>query len=211
MKGFVISSLLLFLSVMALAQEQNQKYSLELPKDNLLEVNGGFVLNNVIRFEDTNREGDADNGIGYSFGFLYSRKLTDKLWVGGGYSYMSVKNDYVRAPSLDSPSLEEYRKEITTEMWSIPLHVRYNFFKWAYVRPGVSFDFQGANKKGEFVDNQTGLSVFVAAGVSFKVWNSFSVGIEPKVGLTSLAAFRRSDYQQHFITYGATLNVSYLF
>lgn len=211
MKVFFITLLLLVTSATLLAQAQTDKYSLELPKDNLIEINGGGIINNVIRFESTQKQGDAENGYGFSFGILYSRKITNKLMVGGGYSYMSVNNNYVRATTLEGSGDETYRKKITTAMWSIPFHARYNFQKWAFASAGFSFDFQGANRKSQYIDNQTGMSVFASLGVNFNVWNSFYVGVEPRVTLTSLAAFRSDDYQQHFINYSAILSVSYLF
>lgn len=205
MKRTLITVVLVVMSLVAFSQESTDKYSLELPKDNMLEVNGGFLLNSVVRFKSNKHLGTAENGNGFSVGITYSRKLTDKLWVGGGYNYMELTNDY------NSVSLPVIVESKTAKIWSIPIHVRYSFTKWAYIKPGFAFDFQYNNKEGEKIDNQSGVSVYLAAGVNFKVWKSMYVAFEPKVGVMSLAAFKGDDYQQHFIVYGATINLSYLF
>lgn len=212
MKRYIVTLVIVLLWELVWAQDQPSKYSLEFPKDNLFELNTGAVYNQVVRFNPTNEKGSANNGWGFTIGLTYSRKVFDRFWLGGGYNFMSIKNEWVRPRSLEKDVDDKPCAGIkTTNMWSIPMHLRYELLKWLYIKPIMSFDFQGQNKEGNFISNQTGMSVWMAAGVSLRLGKWCILQLEPKVGITALAPFRHQKYQQRFVCYATTAQFCVIF
>lgn len=213
-KTFLTATLVAVVGIAAAQQTPSvkaDKYTLEIPKDNIIELQGGVVANSVFRFATKGTMQTADNGIGSTFNILYSRRLSERWWVGGGLGYISLLN--TATISTVPPFIT---KDVTTSMWSIPLHVRFDFSKWLYAKPVITVDFQSQNKKGVNLNNQGGVRFALAVGADIEVWKGLHLGIEPSIGVTSLVPFnRRSEdtYSTHqrFLLYGATLNASYRF
>lgn len=210
-KRFFTAVALMAISTTAFAQSATETYSLEIPKDNMLEISGGHMLNNVFRFKTDGEMRTAKPGGGATFGITYSRKVIDWLWVGGGVNYMGLYNTYQSYAS--DPVVQ---RTCPSNIWSIPLFARFDLLKWLYLKPGFAFDIQNNNPEGRWLSNQTGMSLNLALGFDFVINKSWHIGLETRAGLTSLAAFRireKDKYATHqrFVVYGETINLFYRF
>ena len=210
-KRFFTALALMAISTTAFAQSATDNYSLEIPKDNMLEISGGHMLNTVFRFRTESEMRTAKSGGGATFGLTYSRKVIDWLWVGGGVNYMGLYNTYLSYAS--GPQAE---RTCASKIWSIPLFARFDVMKWMYLKSGIAFDIQNNNAEGRWLSNQSGISLNAALGFDFELTKSWHIGLETRAGLTSLAAFRireKDKYATHqrFFIFGETINLFYRF
>ncbi|MBQ9470129.1 MAG: hypothetical protein IJU72_04150 [Bacteroidales bacterium] len=195
----------------ALAQSSAEGYDLEIQQDNMIELNGGHMLNTVFRFGSSADKRTAKPGGGATFGIAYSRRLTTAVWLGGGVSFANIYNTYQSYAS--GPTVE---RVCESQMWSIPLFARFDVLKWLYLKPMVVFDIQGNNPDGRFLSNQTGVGLQAALGFDFALGKHWHIGLETRAGLTSLGAFRirKADtYTSHqrFALFGETINLAFRF
>lgn len=209
-KLFYTAILMVAIGSTAWAQSSTESYSLEIPKDNMIEFNGGYAHNFVFRFRTKPNRPTATAGGGLTFGVAYNRKVTDALWIGGGVNFMGLKNTY---QSSTEPVI---KKECLSNIWSIPFYVRYDIMKWLYIKGGLAFDIQTNSTEGRYINNQSGMSPIAAVGFDFALSPTWHIGLEAHGGLTSLVAFRINEKEkysthQRFLYFAETLNIFYRF
>lgn len=195
----------------AAAQGAAEPYNLEIQQDNMIELNGGHMLNTVFRFGSSANMRTAKPGGGATFGIAYSRRLTNSLWLGGGVSFANYYNTY--KSFAEGPTVQRLCE---SQIWSIPLFARFDLLKWLYLKPMLVFDIQGNNTEGLFLSNQTGVGLQLALGFDFALGKHWHIGLETRAGATSLGPFRirKSDtYTSHqrFALFGEALHLAYRF
>ena len=96
---------------------------------NQIDIIGTYLHNNVYRFSEIEGVGSADNGNGFCLGINYYRKVAEKFWINSGINYLKSSNKYHFAIiDLNTPP----PIDIESELWRIPIKIRYNILKWFY-------------------------------------------------------------------------------
>lgn len=200
MKQSLIFIFLLTLALNAVSQDS---------KDQQIDAFGMVFINDVFRFQSVDGAGHVDNGEGYSLGLEYSKRITGKIWINFGFSYLKVSNLYHEAIINPMEPQGTYKQQ--TKLLQFPLRIRYDILKWLNMKSGLTIDQQLNHKEGRCIDNQSGIGFSLVGGVNLISNDAFILNLEPQLGLTSLIPFERTTFQQHFLTTGIRLNMGYRF
>ena len=180
----------------------------QLDTKNQIDIVGNYLQNNVYRFSEIDGAGSADNGNGFCLGINYNRKVAEKLWVNSGINYLKTSNDYHFAIIDENPPPQV---NVESELWRIPIKIRYDILKWFYLKTGLIVDYQFNNQSGKYIDNQSGIGYSLSAGINLNLSELIYFNIEPELGFTSLIPFNSDRYQQHFLISGVNFNIGLRF
>jgi hypothetical protein len=170
------------------------------PTISQIEFSTYFFNNAIFQFEEDYSIEQFEDGEGYRFGILYSKKVHRKIWVSSGVNYLRATNEYF-GPSLDT-TIGNILYSVGARMIQVPAKVRFDIFKWFYLKSGISFDYQINNREGKYIHNQSGISYSLSCGIDLRVKEQIHLQIEPEVGFTSFPALYKKDYQQHYTLSG---------
>ena len=168
-----------------------------------------FFKNTIFQFEENFNLEQFENGEGYRFGVLYSKKIHNKIWLSSGLNYLRATNEYF-GPSIDT-TIGNILYSVGARIIQVPAKVRFDIFKWIYLKSGISFDYQINNREGKYIHNQSGISYSLGCGIDLRVKEQIHLQIEPEVGFTSLPALYKKDFQQHFTLSGLNFILGFRF
>ena len=176
---------------------------------NQVDLSCYLFKNKVFQSKRLDGVGYVQDGKGIRFGFQYSRLLKEKIWLNTGLGFLRATNEY--PVGYSDPSITPYYISFHTDIYQIPIRIRYDMLNWLYFKSGLTIDIQTNNKEGVYLDNQSGVGFSFICGFALKITKSLLFIIEPELGVTRLNPFHRNKYPQHFLLTVITFNIGYLF
>jgi len=154
----------------------------------------GFII------EATNDNTWMDDAFGFEIGSSYSMNLINNLWLNAGIGVFHSKNN-INIYFKESQSL-------SFNIIKVPIGVGYDIMDWLRLNGGISIDYQYNNKDGQYISNQSGLSLNFAPTYIYSITDQFSLHAGLIFSHYSVISFNNDIYKDRIMTYGITIGLS---
>jgi hypothetical protein len=157
----------------------------------------GFIMKQAI-------DGDAsyDLNTGFSIGFHYNRKLTDKLYIETGIDWY---NSSVSVTPSFYPNIDMKPKEYDIQLIYIPVFVRVDLSKHFYLNGGLIGDFDIT--KDNYITNQSGIGAGFGLGTGFSITDKIVIVLNPYLNFHGLVLEDKENYPERICDLGVKLNL----
>lgn len=149
-------------------------------------------------------DGDAsyDLNTGFSIGFQYSRKLTDKLYLQTGINWY---NSSVSVTPSFYPDIDMTPKEYDIHLLYIPVFVRVDISKYFFINGGLIGDFDIT--KNKYITNQSGIGVGLGLGTEFSITDKIIIQLNPYLNFHGLILIEKENYPERICDLGIKFNL----
>jgi hypothetical protein len=157
----------------------------------------GFIMKQAL-------DGDAsyDLNTGFSIGFHYNRKLTDKLYIETGIDWY---NSSVSVTPSFYPNIDMTPKEYDIQLIYIPVFVRVDLSKYFYLNGGLIGDFDIT--KDNYITNQSGIGAGFGLGTGFSITDKIVIELNPYLNFHGLVLVDKENYPERICDFGVKLNL----
>ena len=89
--------------------------------------------------------------------------------------------------------------------------IQYLIKNWFYLKSDLILHYQYNTELSNYIDDQSGIGLALAAGLSIPLSESVKLKIQPTATYFSVISFNPDDYQQRFLLSGISAGISSLF
>ena len=167
----------------------------------------GLAGNELIR--STSLDGGASyDGKGSDiFGINYQRILNKDLYLETGLEYSKNKIG-ITPPFYPGIDLTPRQEDIV--LITIPVYVKFTFFKYFFVNGGTLIDFEIDRTEYQSTDDQSGIGFGGGIGGQY-TFRNFTFYINPLFRYHAVIPFQKENYQQHLTEAGIKFGLDYNF
>ena len=174
---------------------------------NRISVFYGFTGNELLRNEDLVGGPSYDGKGSDIFGINYQRALNKDISLETGLEYS--KNKIGITPSF-YPGIDLTPRQEDIELITIPVYVKFTFFKYFFVNGGTLIDFEINREDYLSTDEQSGIGFGAGIGGQY-TFRNFTFYINPLLRYHALIPFHKENYQQHLTEAGIKFGLGYNF
>ena len=160
------------------------------------------VGNGLIMQQTLIGSGSVDLNTGLSFGFQYSRKLTNRLHFVTGVNW--YKGSISVTPAF-YPGIDNTQRKYDIQLIYIPVLLKVDLSKHFFLNGGLIGDFDITKNKQ--ITNQSGMGVGLGFGTEFSITPNFLVQINPYINLHGLILTNSENHPERILDAGIKLNL----
>lgn len=180
----------LLVSMAITSKGQNDHYGISIGLGN------GVILKKAL-------EGGAsyDINTGFSIGFQYNRKLSNKLHLMTGVNL--YENSVTITPAFH-PGNDMTPKTNDVRLIYIPLLLKVDLLKYLFINGGVIGDIDITRNK--YIANQSGIGASLGIGTEFPINDKFSIQLNPYLNFHGLLLTNNETYPERIFDSGVKLS-----
>ena len=148
--------------------------------------------------------GSTELQMSITAGFLYQRKLKEKLHLQTGLNWYN--GSFSVTPSFQ-PGLNMTPSEYDISLIYIPMFLKVDVAKYFFINGGLLADIDIT--KDNYLTNQSGVGAGLGIGTEFSITDKLAIQVNPLANFHGLLVTKNEDYPQS--VFDATIKVALIF